>query len=142
MIYFARVGTDGPIKIGKADDLPRRIKQHGDRYGAPLHVLGIVDGGEDVERMMHGKFDHLRLNYNSHLGAVELFEPEQELLDFIAKHCRQIEIAADVKAVRFELTPEVYQQLSVVAAQHGKSMASYVRALVEQDLAKHRGARK
>jgi len=44
----------------------------------------------------------------------------------------------EFKAVRLELDPETHQLLRVVAAQHGKSMASYARELVEQDLAKHR----
>jgi plasmid stability protein len=48
----------------------------------------------------------------------------------------------DVKAVRLELPPDTQQELRVLAAQHGKSMAAYVRELVEQDLAKKRGAKK
>jgi hypothetical protein len=50
MVYFARIGEDGPIKIGKSVHLPARMKQHGDYYGAPLIVLGVVDGGIDIER--------------------------------------------------------------------------------------------
>jgi hypothetical protein len=49
---------------------------------------------------------------------------------------------SEVKAVRLELDPKTHQELRVVAAQHGKSMASYVRELVEQELAKHRGIKK
>lgn len=42
------------------------------------------------------------------------------------------------KAVRLELDPETHQELRVLAAQNGKSMAAYVRQLVEQDLAKRK----
>jgi len=50
--------------------------------------------------------------------------------------------APEVKAVRLELDPETHQELRVVAAKHGKSMASFVRGLVERELEKHRGAKR
>jgi plasmid stability protein len=52
------------------------------------------------------------------------------------------EAPSEVKAVRLELTPELHQQLRVVAAQHGQSMASYVRTLVMQELARPKGGGK
>jgi plasmid stability protein len=47
-----------------------------------------------------------------------------------------------LQAVRLELAPEIHLQLRVIAAQHGKSMAAYVRELVIQDLARKKGGGK
>jgi plasmid stability protein len=59
-----------------------------------------------------------------------------------AKPMPAIEAPSEVKAVRLELTPELHQQLRVVAAQHGQSMASYVRTLVMRELTKPKGGTK
>jgi predicted HicB family RNase H-like nuclease len=42
----------------------------------------------------------------------------------------------ELKAVRLELPEETHRQLRVRAAEHGMSMASYVRQLVEDHLVK------
>lgn len=48
------------------------------------------------------------------------------------------ETEAGTKAVRLELDLGTHQELRVVAAKAGKSMAAYVRRLIDEDLAKHR----
>jgi predicted HicB family RNase H-like nuclease len=42
----------------------------------------------------------------------------------------------ELKAVRLELPEDVHRQLRIRAAEQGKSMAAYVRHLVEEHLSK------
>jgi hypothetical protein len=44
----------------------------------------------------------------------------------------------ELKAVRLELTPEIHKQLRIEAAKQDMSMASLVRGLVEDYLAKRK----
>jgi hypothetical protein len=56
--YLLR-GDDGPVKIGKADHLPRRLREIQAMNPAPLTILGILpllDGGQDTERALHRRF--------------------------------------------------------------------------------------
>jgi len=60
MIYFAQSGTDGPVKIGCADDIRKRMRalQTGNPDGITL--LAVIPGGLPEERKLHLQFAHLR----------------------------------------------------------------------------------
>lgn len=61
MIYFARVGEDGPIKIGFSDNVFARLSWLGSYFGERLRLLLVVPGDRHIERVMHERFAHLRL---------------------------------------------------------------------------------
>lgn len=84
MIYFARIGAAGPIKIGKTIDLGARLEAHARDYGMALTVLAVIDGGVDLEYQVHRRFAHLSLNSDRMRGRVELFAAGADLLEFIA----------------------------------------------------------
>jgi hypothetical protein len=44
-IYFIRHGLDGPIKIGRARDVARRLKTLQTASPVPLLLLGVIPGG-------------------------------------------------------------------------------------------------
>jgi hypothetical protein len=82
MVYFARL-ANGLIKIGTTG----RMKQH-NKAGAFI-VLGVHDGGPDVERAVHQRFDHLRVEGNGSIRRPEHFRPDPGLLTYIAENCRE-----------------------------------------------------
>lgn len=77
-LYFIRQGTDGPIKIGRAVDIERRIMQLQTGSSQPLQLLAFIHSGGDLEPEIHRRFAHLRL-------SGEWFSPAKELLEFIGK---------------------------------------------------------
>jgi hypothetical protein len=83
LVYFARLGDDGPIKIGTTGNLASRVKQLAANYECSLEVLGVMPGGRRTERMVHERFRGLRL------GRSEQFQPGEPLLDFIKCYAKQ-----------------------------------------------------
>jgi hypothetical protein len=86
LIYFARL-DNGLIKIGTTERFPARMDEH--RPNGPFTILGVHDGGPDVERTIHERFDHLRVEGNGSIRRPEHFRPESDLLDYIAEDCRE-----------------------------------------------------
>ena len=89
MIYFARLVT-GNIKIGCTSNLVGRMKGFPQqRYGREVVcVLGVHDGGMEVEESIHRKFDHLRAKIRPRGRRPEDFRPDPELIGYILEHCR------------------------------------------------------
>lgn len=54
--YFIRVGNAGPIKIGKADDLSRRVASLQTAHANELTVFSATLGGRPLERFLHQAF--------------------------------------------------------------------------------------
>lgn len=78
-IYFIQRGTSGPIKIGAASNVERRLTSLQCACSEPLHLLHAVDQSDGItERSFHRMFRHLN-------RGGEWFAPDHELLNFIAK---------------------------------------------------------
>jgi hypothetical protein len=75
-VYFVRSGTDGPIKIGKANNVRNRIAGLQTAHPWPLHLLLVLPGSEVEERALHTEFKAARMRG-------EWFEPHRSLLEFI-----------------------------------------------------------
>lgn len=60
MIYFVQTADNQYMKIGKADDVAKRLS--GLQTGAPqkLKLIGTMPGSHDQEREIHQRFGHLR----------------------------------------------------------------------------------
>lgn len=78
VIYFVRSGTSGPIKIGKANNLKRRLASLQTSASEPLRVLGVVPGDIPEEAALHAQFADTRLHG-------EWFAPSDRLLAYIAE---------------------------------------------------------
>ncbi len=79
MVYFVQAIEGGPIKIGTTANLDVRLKTLESIYGRPLAVLAIMEGGHDVEREIHARFNAHRF------GRTEQFRPASELMAFIGR---------------------------------------------------------
>jgi hypothetical protein len=83
--YFIQAGPDGPVKIGIADDVEKRLKEL--QTGCPhdLRIIGRIKG--NVESRLHEIFDQFRLRG-------EWFSPDIRLMAFIVEHaesCGKVE---------------------------------------------------
>jgi hypothetical protein len=76
-VYFIQAGEGGPIKIGCAVDVARRLSVLQTGSVEPLKLLCDFEGGPNEERRLHRLFaaDHLR---------GEWFRPSAAVLDHIA----------------------------------------------------------
>lgn len=81
VVYFLQCGDSGPIKIGRAIDVARRMEML--QTGCPyvLQLLGTLDDEEFPEHELHARFADLRLRG-------EWFHPAKSLLDFIERRGR------------------------------------------------------
>jgi hypothetical protein len=55
-VYFIQADTGGPIKIGTALDVPRRLKKLQQANAEKLTVLCVRKGGRVTERKYHDRF--------------------------------------------------------------------------------------
>lgn len=72
-IYFIRSGDTGPIKIGLAKDVRRRLSGLQTGHPERLHLLHLFDGGAVEERALHSRFKEHRIKG-------EWFTATQEIL--------------------------------------------------------------
>ena len=80
-VYFISGPAGSKIKIGWAYSPEKRLRTIQNMSPFPLRILGTIPGGQTKEAELHQQFRHLR-SYG------EWFEPDQELLDFIAKEAK------------------------------------------------------
>jgi hypothetical protein len=86
MIYFVQPVDGGPVKIGTAVDVDRRIAQLEAHYKRPLALLATLPGDSEVETEIHERFDHLRLKRRNRRGRQpEQFRPAADLMAFIGR---------------------------------------------------------
>lgn len=72
-IYVIQAGEGGPVKIGIAADVRKRVAGMQTASSAPLTFLHVFEGGSDEERILHARFA-------SHRIAGEWFAPAPEIL--------------------------------------------------------------
>lgn len=87
-VYFIQCGDAGPIKIGIAQNVERRLADLEIASPYPLRLLGVVSGGQEREGELHRRFA-------SQILKGEWFSPSSELLGYIEIHAKPwVEIAA------------------------------------------------
>lgn len=74
--YIIRAGEHGPVKIGRADDVPSRLADLQTGHHETLHVIRILDTPFDAEPILHARFAALRLRG-------EWFDFSPEMLSFV-----------------------------------------------------------
>ncbi len=78
MIYFAQIDVpNGPIKIGMAKDVDKRMRQFEKQMPWTFKVLAEYPGGREVERMIHRRLHKFRMKK---ANGREWFDPTEELL--------------------------------------------------------------
>jgi hypothetical protein len=75
-IYFVHGGDY--IKIGKADNVRKRLRGLQTAHSEPLRLLAVAPGSEDEERGYHARFSQLRVRG-------EWFKPADDLLEEVLR---------------------------------------------------------
>lgn len=124
MIYFARIGPEGPVKIGHTANVEARLKTLGSSYGATLTLLKAIPGDEWDEAEFHARFDDYRL------GKTEQFRPGPDLMDFVGHpRTRDWKSVRKVKAslpTNVRLTPPELGRVERLKSQYGLRTTSDV----------------
>lgn len=55
-VYFIQAGDDGPVKIGTAKDVLRRLSMLKTSSAEPLHLRALYEGGAAEESLLHRRF--------------------------------------------------------------------------------------
>lgn len=76
MIYFVQVENDGPIKIGFAADIHKRISELQIANPYELSLIGCMRGDKEKEKRLHKKFVKYWIRG-------EWFKPGKKLLKYI-----------------------------------------------------------
>jgi hypothetical protein len=61
VVYFARIGDDGPVKIGHSRYAERRIEAIQKWTPIEIRLIRTLPGDGKEERWLHARFDHLRI---------------------------------------------------------------------------------
>ena len=77
-IYFIQQGSDGPVKIGMASDVRKRLValKHANPY--KLHLLCSISTHRRMEQIIHRRFKNHRIRG-------EWFNPSPDIMSFINK---------------------------------------------------------
>jgi hypothetical protein len=76
-IYFVQSGgPDGPVKIGRANDPARRLRELRTAHWEPLRLVAVLRAHPDEERHYHAEFAHANI-------VGEWFDATPDLLDAI-----------------------------------------------------------
>lgn len=146
VVYFLKNSDTGRIKIGFSDNLRRRLMSLGNEGNFEPELLGIVEGGRDVERQLHNQFRQYRY-------ANEWFDPGPELLEYIRANTQKpaVYLGQDYIAgpgrdsfkakhgeegVSFKMliTESQHTFLKMAAERDGVSIAEYIRKLIHRDI--------
>lgn len=76
MIYFIQEGDDGPIKIGKAGAVERRLKSLQTAHHKELSILQVISGGAERESKI--KNDLVKFKIKG-----EWFQPVPEVFEYM-----------------------------------------------------------
>lgn len=145
MIYFARIGEDGPIKIGHASNIRERLAFHELKREAEFSLLGVMEGNRKTEREVLCMFANHRAAFRLKDGrkSREMFYPVDRLLSFIDQRCYLPDLGKDVpdrddKAVKFDRT--LADKAAFVCSRRRIPMAEYLsemcRVRIERDFQK------
>jgi len=83
-VYFIQDSASGHIKIGMSRKPEQRMADLQVAHSARLVLLGHIPGDRDLEGAFHERFGDLRLEG-------EWFEPDDDLVAFIAEVCETVE---------------------------------------------------
>jgi hypothetical protein len=77
-VYFAQLGDDGPVKVGTAVDVEKRLQTLQTAAPGKLSLRAQMAGGRALEKYFHKRFEPYRLHG-------EWFEPSSDVRWFIEK---------------------------------------------------------
>lgn len=81
-IYIIRAGDNGPVKIGKADDVELRRADLQTGHHETLHIIRVIDTADHTEAALHRRFAQHRIRG-------EWFHFDPEMLTFVPPFASQ-----------------------------------------------------
>lgn len=146
--YFVRRGNDGPIKIGRAKSIAKRVSQLLVSSPDPLVLLAVVPQ-EDAESIMHDRFatDRLRGEWFAASNALLAFIAETQASNIATGICHPMvpngkhpggrpPVAGETRSERVEvrMTADERERAQRAASEHGEpSLADWVRRRIAHD---------
>jgi hypothetical protein len=115
VIYFIQQGDSGPIKIGYTEtDVCRRVAQLQTGNAEPLRCLAVMEGTEEEEQALHGKFDDNRIRgeWFALIPAIEEIIHNAEPFEAYVARTRVVAVVDKVVSVR---TPSWRKRESVAS---------------------------
>jgi len=84
MIYFAQIENEnGPVKIGTAKNVNKRIKQFQKHIPWPFKIIKTIEGGLEEEKSIHRKLCNFRIKDSN---GREWFSPDaMRFVDFLER---------------------------------------------------------
>ncbi len=89
-VYFVHNESEGTVKIGKAIDVPKRVRQLQTASSAPLRLLGQILGGHPEERRIHR-------DLKEHRRRGEWFEANGTVMEYVRRVLDQNRTARTVQ---------------------------------------------
>lgn len=80
-VYLIRQGVTGPVKIGVANDVVKRLRQLQTNQPIALRLIRVLEGDRDAEVALHRRFHSLRLNGEWFAYAQEMADGDLGLTD-------------------------------------------------------------
>ena len=85
-VYFARAGQDGPVKIGRAADPEKRIRDLNVGAPVPLRLVRVIAGNSHEEAQLHRRYRAQRLHgewftWSDDMMATEVEPPKASAVD-------------------------------------------------------------
>ncbi len=74
VIYF--VLANGFVKIGTTSDYDRRIKALKAANASFIEELGVIEGGNDLEKSIHQRFRHCHSHVSERLHHFDAYQSE------------------------------------------------------------------
>lgn len=74
MVYFLYNGES--VKIGHSKNPKKRVKQLQTGSSSRILLLGSIEGGKELEKELHKKFNYIRIKN-------EWFLPHEDLVEYI-----------------------------------------------------------
>jgi len=104
-VYFVQAEGGGPIKIGRATDVERRVADLQRYSPLPLHVLAVAEGGSALETRLHQRFANTRKHG-------EWFEPSESIMAVISEYAAAGDAPQNNKVVQLNMrAPESSRDL-------------------------------
>lgn len=126
MIYFVQSGEGGPIKIGHARNVEKRMGLLQTGNPVKLNVMATIDGSVEKEQELHTKFHKDRI-------FLEWFSPSKELLSFIASiQGNEVQAPGKQKVIKGSLVVTVSKDVADAVKQLARDQGRTVSSVVDE----------
>jgi hypothetical protein len=83
LVYFIHAKDTEYVKIGTTDNVERRLRAIKTSSPFELNLIGVIRGGRELEKQIHGIFQHLRIRG-------EWFYLRDDLIEFVNAKARKL----------------------------------------------------